>query len=284
MNHSVNNDQPLSHLIFLGALRSASGFPFEHPLELMKVEAQSTPKLSNREVINSIVGNKGLKGFGGFTNTVLTNFPRRILRESVRWPVIGFTHEQLITRFPHTFTKEGTNSKVVTGVSVAMFDSLIILPIERLIAYRVKEKKSYSEFFRKIFAQDGIGSLYRGVKVNLIYRGVVWTTLMAVNNEAKRKFDIYDKEKAHPYIRQVFTSVLIAAGLITWGLPMDFVKTRIQMDANLQKMKASSVVQTLFRQHEFFGFYAGALPVFIHTIFHATLGGFILDKIFSSNK
>lgn len=281
MTQPVNSESQLSRLIFVGAIRSAAGFPFEHPLELMKITAQANPKHSSWQVINSIVKEKGVLGF---SNTILTNFPRRVLREAVRWPVIGYTHEQLITRFPETFTREGTNAKVVTGVSVAMFDSLVILPLEQLIAYRVKERERYATFFKERFAQDGIASLYRGMSINLIRQGVVWTTLMTINNESKKKFDLLDKDKAHPYLRQGVTSILIAMGLITWGLPVDFVKTRIQMDTDLQKMKLSSVVRILIRQEGFRGFYAGALPVFIHTVFHATLGGYILDKIFTSKK
>ena len=135
----------LSSLIFLGALRSAAGFPLEHPLELMKVAAQAAPKQSTSEIVRSIVKESGISGFA---NTVMTNFPRRILREAVRWPVIGHTHSKLITKFPETFTKEGTNAKMVTGVSVAVFDSLVILPLEQLIAFRVKENKVTAHFLK----------------------------------------------------------------------------------------------------------------------------------------
>ena len=112
----------------------------------------------------------------------------------------------------------------------------------------------------------------------------MWTTLMTINNESKKRFDLFDKDRAYPYLRQGVTSVLVAMGLIIWGLPVDFIKTHIQMDTNLQNMKISSVARTLIRQHGFSGFYAGALPVFIHTVFHATLGGYILDKVFGSHK
>lgn len=278
----INNEPPLSRLIFLGVLRSACGFPLEHPLELIKVTAQAHPKYSIRQVINTIVKEKGV--FLGFSNTILTNFPRRVLREAVRWPVIGYTHEQLITNFPGTFTREGTNAKVVTVLSVAAFDSLIKVPLEQLIAYRVKEKERYATFFKKRFAKDGICSLYQGVGVNLFRQGIVWTTLMVINSESKKKFDLYDKDKAHPYLRQGVTSVLIATGLITWALPVDFVKARIQMDTDLQKMNTSSVVRTLIRKYGFSGFYAGALSVFVHTVFHATLVGYVLDRTFTSNK
>jgi hypothetical protein len=276
-----NTESQLSGLIFLGALRSIAGFPFEHPLELMKIKAQADPKHTSWQIMNGIVKERGVFGF---SDTILTNFPRRILREAIRWPVIGYTHEQLIRKFPEKFTREGTNAKVVTGISVALFDSLVVLPLEQLMAYRVKERERYATFFEKRFKREGMSSLYRGVPVNLFRQGVVWTTVMTINNESKKRFDRIDKDKAHPYLRQGISSVLIALGLITWGLPVDFVKTQIQMDPDLQQMKVSSVVRTLIRRYGFSGFYAGALPVFIHTVFHATLGGYILDEVFASHK
>jgi hypothetical protein len=102
-----------------------------------------------------------------------------------------------------------------------------------LIAYRVKEDKSYSAFFRDRFARDGVRSLYRGVHINMLRQGVIWSTVMGLNGEVKRRFDLFDTERRHPYVRQGVTSVLIAGGLVTWALPIDFVKSRIQMDPAL---------------------------------------------------
>lgn len=168
---TANSESQLTSLIVLGAMRSIGGFPFEHPLELMKITAQANPKHTSWQIISAIVKEKGIFGF---SDTILTNFPRRVLREAVRWPIIGYTHEQLIKKFPDTFTKEGTNAKIVTGISVALFDSLIILPLEQLMAYRVKERECYTTFFKKRFNQEGISSLYRGVGVNLLRQGILW--------------------------------------------------------------------------------------------------------------
>jgi len=277
MTQPMNQENQLPHLVFLGALRSAAGFPFEHPLELMKIEAQKHPQYSSGQVIDSIIKERGILGF---SNTILPNFPRRILREAVRWPVIAYANEQLRKKFPGSFTKEGTADKVATGIALAIFNASIVLPFENLIAYRVKEQKSYASFFK----ERGIRSLHRGFAVDLVYQSVLWSTFMSINHESKKAFDLWDKDKAHPYLRQGVTSVLIAVGINITALPINFVKTQIQMHKDLQEMKVSYVVQTLVRRHSFSGFYAGALPVFIHSVFHATLGGYILDKIFYSFK
>jgi Mitochondrial carrier protein. len=243
----------------------------------MKVLAQANPHYSSRQVISQIVKERGLFGF---SNTALANLPRRVLKESLRWPMISCTHELLVKQFPKTFTRETIYSKIATGVSVALFDTLIILPLDQLIAYRVKEQERYTAFFQKRFVQEGVSSLYQGVRVNLVRQIVMWTTVMTINHESKRLFDLIDKEQLHPFLRQGVTGVLIGSGFVAWGLPIDFVKTRIQMDPDLQKINASHVFKTLVHRHGFSGFYAGALPTFVHTVFHAALGGYILDKIF----
>jgi hypothetical protein len=278
MAQPVNGESQLS-LVLLGILRSLAGFPVEHSLELIKISAQARPEYSYRQIITEIVQDKGIFGF---TNTSSINFSRRILKEVVRWPIISLTHKQLINRFPQTFTKEGTNSKVATGVFVALFNTLVIVPLDQLMVFRIAERERYFKFIERRFSQDGISSFYKGGVLDFSRQLMIWTTVMGVNSESKKKFDLFDKDKAHPYLRQGFASVLIAIG-ITAGLPVDFAKTRIQMDTKLQKMKIHSAIQALYRQYGIRGFYAGAKPIFIHSVFHATLSGYILDQIFDSH-
>lgn len=265
----------------MGALRSTAGFPFEHPLELLKLTSQANPTATTAQLVRDIVRKEGLLGF---SKTTLTNFPRRVLREAVRWPVIGYTHEEIVNRFPRTFTREGTASKLLTGASIALFETAVILPLEQLMAFRVREGKNYSSFFKTRFSTEGVSSLYRGLSINLIRQSLLWCSVMGINNECKRAFDLFDTEKAHPYLRQGISSIFISIGLITWCLPVDFIKTRIQMDRELQGSKLTFVTKTLLKRHGFKGFYAGALPVFIHTIFHSILSGFILDSLFDAHS
>lgn len=110
---------------------------------------------------------------------------------------------------------------------------------------------------------------------------MMWSTLLVIDNVSKKQFDLINKNNERSYIRQLVTSSLIASGLVLWGLPIDFVKTRIQMEPELQKMKRIAAIQVLFRRYGRAGFYSEALPVFVHTVFHATLGGYMLNQIFA---
>lgn len=262
-------------------MRCCAIFPIEHPLELNKVAAQRSPHLSSWAVAKSIFRAHGLMGF---TQTAQTNFPRRVAKETLRWPAIAYAHEFLIQTDPNHFSREGINSKVVTGALVALFDSLVVLPFDRLIAYQVQEEAGIRGFFRHRFVQEGMPSLYRGFSANLIRQGVMWMTVIPLNTYVKKKFDTYDTTHSHPYIKQAITSVAIASACCGMILPFDFVKVRIQMDPILQRQSLYRAVKLLRMQFRIPQFYAGSLPVFIHTIFHATLGGYILDRLFSEGK
>lgn len=260
----------------LGLKRALMGFPAEHFLELVKISAQGNPYTRTSKIVSSIYQEKGVLGF---TNTGLTNLPRRVLRETARWPVIDYTHRKLIHTYPHLFTQDGVSSKIATAAGVVFFDTAVLLPLEQLMSYRIKEKQPYRTFYKDRFAKDGIFSLYKSYKVNILRQGIVWGSFMPLNHLVKKKFDAIDQAHAHPYLRQGTTSITIATLATIVGLPVDFVKVRIQMDPNLQKMGIIQAIQTLFKECGARGFYAGREPVFLHAVLQATLKGIVADSI-----
>lgn len=281
MSQPIPRDLNISSLIISATVRSSSLFLIDHPLDVMKYTAQKFPQHSAAQIIREIVKEKGLLGF---SDAMLTNFPRRITKEVARWTGIAYTHEQLIGTFPETFTREAIKTKVATGIFTAALDCFVLLPFEQLMVHQIKERKGYSLFFKKRFAQEGIPSLYRGLSVNLVRQMLTWSSLMTINCESKRVFDLIDKEKLHPFLRQQVASILFSTSYVAFGLPIDFIKTRIQMDTDLQKIKVQKVVRTLILRYGFSGFYAGALPVFAQTMAQMTFGGYILDEIFAPQK
>lgn len=280
MTHPVSREEDLSRMILLSSVRCMAGFPIEHSLELFKTTAQANPLLPLAKTIYRITKEKGIFGL---TNTLMTNLPRRVLREVVRWPIIGYAKTTLIQDYPEYFSKDGMAIDFVACGSGVVFDSAFILPLEQLIAYRVKENERYISFFKNRNACEIVRNLYCGFGMNLVRQYVFFATYLTLNNETKKKFDVWDKSQVHPFLRQGITSVVIALGIVVWGLPFDFVKSRIMMDANLQKMKTTMAVRCLYRQFGFLGFYAGALPTFIHSAFHATTLMYTMEY-FSSNR
>jgi len=224
------------------------------------------------------------RGLKGFTNTASVTLPKRLLRESCRMMIIKNSNDVLIKRYPKIFKRDGINIKLTSASVATAFNALCIVPLEQLISFKIKEKESYSEFFRKRFARDGISSLYKGWRVDLANQLAVWTLMMGVDHHFKLFFDKYDPQKNYPYLRQGTTSVLVASTLVTCTLPINFVKTRIQMVEELQNMNTVTVVRTLFKQFGVRGFYSGAAPVFVHVLLHATCYGKIFDCLYTEKK
>ena len=154
----------------LGLCRATLMFPLEHFVDMTKLASQKSSQFSSWKVISDIYKERG---FRGFIEGALPNYPRRAVRDTLRWPVIGYSYNLLTSKFPETFPEKSTTSFVFSGLAAAGFDSLVLGPLEQLMAYRIKEKTSYIKFFQKRVLQEGVVSLYRGVSVNLAYRCAV---------------------------------------------------------------------------------------------------------------
>lgn len=260
----------------LGIIRGLAGFPIEHPLEVAKVSAQAQPLSTSKEVISRIYYQRGVLGFA---NTFLPNFPRKVIRESARWMIIDFSHRILTDSFPSSFAKNEISIKILTGTSLAFFDSCFLLPFEQLIAYRIKENEPYRTFYQNRIKKEGIGTLYRGFQANLMRQGVAWSIFLPMNYQLKKTLQACDNQNEHPYLRQAAASVIIGTTLAVVGLPTDFVKVRLQMDNDLQNIRFTEAIKRLFQKYRVKGFYSGFAPALICTIFQSTIKGVIADAL-----
>lgn len=265
----------------LGFLRASLMFPLDHVIDMTKLTAQKSPELSSWKVIGDIYKNNGLKGFA---NGALPNFPRRVLRDSVRWPVVGYSYHFLTSRFPETFPEKSTTASVFSGLAAATFDALVLGPFELLMSYKIKEGTGYTTFFQKRFSQDGLSSLYRGASFHLFYRSITWTIYTGVDSEVKKQFTRVDKEKLFPYAQEITSAITTATALVTLAMPLDFIKSQIFMQTRLQGKKISFVVQTLLKEHRRSQFYAGAPIAWTYNVFYVLVFQKIREKTIESLK
>jgi hypothetical protein len=224
------------------------------------------------------------KGWKGFAETSFPNASAQIIKESLRWPVISVIYQTLLNYSPEMFPKGSTNSMVATGLLTAVFNSSFLLPFEFLISHRIKTGQSYPQFFLGEFKKEGIRSLYPGVKIHFIRQCISWTLFMGMNNEFLKLRQVYDADNAHPHLYHLLSSSAIASVGVGIGLPLDFVKTRFQMDASLRHLTIQAATRNLFRQFGITGFYAGGPIVLIHTMFQALIKAKLLDIVVGSKK
>ncbi len=262
--HKKHLDNP----IVLGLVRATSLFPIEHFVDMTKTSAQKFTHLTSLQVITSIYKTKGLSGFA---DGAIPNFPRRMARDSIRWPVVGYTYHVLTSNFPNTFPEKSTTSSVFSGIAAASFDALVLGPLENLMAFKIKEGSRYPVFFQR----NRISSLYQGALVNLFYRATVWSIYMGMNREIEKKFAVLPKETLPPHFQEIVSTISIATTLVAVAMPLDFLKTRIQMDPELQNKKITFAIQKLLKDHGFKRFYAGAPIAWSYNIIY----GFVFQKM-----
>jgi hypothetical protein len=256
--------------------RAVLAFPVEHFVDMAKTAAQKSSHQASWKVISDIYKREG---FRGFTAGALPNFPRRVFRDAIRWPVIGYAYHVLTDNFPQTFPEKSTVSAVFSGLAAAHFDALVLGPLELLMSHQINKKEGYIKFFQERFSQEGIRCLYQGAGVNLAYRCTVWSTHMGVTTEVKKRIKTLPS-----YAQEITAAVCSSTILVGCVLPFDFVKTQILMNKDLQGQKVSRVVQTLIKQHGYSGFYAAAPIVWTFNIFYSLVFQRVLQVAMDSYK
>lgn len=116
----------------LGALRSAIGLPYEHPLDCIKTVMQAQPKyVGIIETTKSIYANSGISGFykGYIPNTL-----RVMYKQLYRFPLMLWL-PQLSSKNLAIFKDKDLNAslgKLIAGLSLGLIDVFLVTPFERL--------------------------------------------------------------------------------------------------------------------------------------------------------
>lgn len=111
-----------------GMARGLIGFPLEQPFEAIKTQWQADPKHRNEwRIFREIVEKKGF--YRGFYAGSLPNLGRILIKQFYRYP--------LMIALPPFFEKQLDTSnlelvKAVSGLTIAVIESFILCPFERL--------------------------------------------------------------------------------------------------------------------------------------------------------
>ena len=163
----------------VGILRGIVGFPIEQPLESIKTQWQANPSLKHEwEVSKNIYGRKGMMGFYAGS---LPNFTRMFLKNIYRYP--------LMITLPHFFEQRlvgadnRKTSKMLTGFSIALFESFVTCPIERAKVYFMTEETAQRGGTKRLLAERGASSglareLFRGFTPLLTRQTVAWVSFL----------------------------------------------------------------------------------------------------------
>jgi len=130
----VSRDKRLNLVAYsaaMGALRSLVGFPFEQPMESVKTQWQTNPSKANElQIFKQIYREKGV--YKGFYAGSLPNATLKMLKNIYRYPLMIGMPRLIETNF--NFGNQRVQ-KGLTGISIAMIESMILCPFERVKTY-----------------------------------------------------------------------------------------------------------------------------------------------------
>lgn len=261
-------------------------FTAGHPFELVKTRMQANPYIHSGVLLSKdIFQQTGIKGFytGG-----LPNFSRAILKEAYRAPLRGGINYAFGQALPNS--DKGTRA-ALTGISMAIADTIIICPLERIKVWLMTNQstdKSFAKFFTNRSANNMpvYQDLFKGVTVSFTRSGVSWVSYLfaeakirEIVMKASCSVNEYEPYPTLPIAERILIGALggICNGLCT--LPFDTIKTNVQKEgfidrASLKTMCA--VGKDLVVKH---GFVKGLYPGFLTKLIHYSLVGIITSDV-----
>ena len=128
------------------------------------------------------------KGMKGFYAGAIPNMTRCLLKNTYRYPLMVGLPSFYNSHLPQTIRDSKEVLRLLTGCSIAFFESTITCPIERLKVYfmTTSEKFSYAEFFRQNkgrLAQE----LFRGFTPLFMRQSMAWIMFLQVDLIVKKQ-------------------------------------------------------------------------------------------------
>eukprot|EP01121_Diplochlamys_sp_Union-15-3_P005113 TRINITY_DN1540_c0_g3_i2.p1 TRINITY_DN1540_c0_g3~~TRINITY_DN1540_c0_g3_i2.p1 ORF type:complete len:289 (+),score=36.57 TRINITY_DN1540_c0_g3_i2:178-1044(+) len=244
-----------------GVGRTLVGLPLEHPFDCAKTVWQASPeKYTSALQVFKTIYSKG--GVVGFYSGVLPSIGRLTLKQVYRWPLM-----LLLPPFFKSISPDRMRvvipsyEKILTGFSLAVVDTIILCPLERLkvvlmtTPLEVKNNRLIS-WFRNNSSSLG-KELFRGINPIFAKQLVSWSSFLVVDEQCKR-FIRKDNPNAVLGVKSLLAiSVIVGVCNTASTMPFDAVKT---MHQKLDPVGTKGVFKTMgkiIESHGIHGLYTG---------------------------
>ena len=275
----------ISQLLFsaaIGVSRTVGGLPLEHPLDTIRTRWQADPRYSRNalQVVREIYSSKG---FLGFYSGAIPNTTRRAVKQAYRWPMMLF--------FPNFYRDHVLSAriqknypylpKILTGLSIANFEILVINPLERLKVWLMTSPTRISllEFFRRhAYVRNIVQELYRGTLAIFYRQNISWVTFLYTDELTKTKLRKYKQSEDLTHV-DLFLAGMIVGSVNTGAImPFDYVKTQKQkFFQNNQSLV--DIFKTTLKRDGIARFYVGWKVYLVQYAIVAILTVNVLDKL-----
>ncbi|CAF1155144.1 unnamed protein product [Rotaria magnacalcarata] len=266
----------------IGVSRTIGGLPLEHPLDTIRTRWQANPTQSRNalQVIREIYASKG---FLGFYSGAIPNTTRRAVKQTYRWPMMlffpNFYRDHVLS--VRVYQNYPRLPKILTGLSIANFEILVINPLERLKVWLMTSPTRISllEFFRqRAGSRDIVLELYRGTSAIFFRQNISWVTFLYTDELTKTKFREYKQSQDLTHVDLFLAGMIVGLVNTAAMMPFDYVKTQKQKYfQNNQSM--IGIFQTTLKQEGIGRFYVGWKIYLVQYAIVAILTVNVLDRL-----
>lgn len=273
--------------IYIGMPKVILTFGSGHPFDVVKTKMQANPYIRSGFLLSKDIFNK--TGVRGFYTGGVPNFSRAILKEAYRTPLRGAIASSLNNSYPDL--GQGVKS-TIAGVSMALSDTIIICPLERLKVWMMTNRSENNQGMRYFFSQRTsqkpplLQDMFKGLTVSMTRSSVSWVSYLLA--ESKIRETVINSElrtnKNNPSL-SIPEKILVGGlggiinGLCT--LPFDTIKTNVQKEGALDKTSIRDMYEIGRNSVRSHGFLKGLYPGFLPRLIHYSIVGIITSDIIS---
>lgn len=216
----------------LGMSRVLISLPFEHPFEVLRVTWQTNPHLRHELAVARLV--KEQKGPRGFYNGYFPNLAKQITKSSYRYPLLSMLPRFYAKLFGSSYDKNKYVMKFLTSVSLALVESVIITPFERLQVFVMTSQQNthnYGDFYKMLTKSQVRKEIFKGFTPYFSRQLVVWISFLQADTFIKtrvRKWYHIPEDQMIKGFKLLLCSGFVSFCTILCAIPFDNIKTFLQ--------------------------------------------------------
>lgn len=218
--HQYVNKKPSNLMILsalLGMARTLVALPFQHPMDVLKVNYQANRHLKNEFAVAKMI--KAEKGWKGFYSGYATNSAKQLFKSCYRYPLMSGLPRFYAGLFGSTYEQNKHTMKFLTSLTIALVEAGLITPFERLQVFIMTSHQSnqnYKDFYEMSKSKLRT-ELFKGYTPYFTKQVVSWTAFLQSDTfyktQVRKFYDIPDDKMISGY-KLVLTTMMVSCTTI----------------------------------------------------------------------
>jgi hypothetical protein len=251
---TASKDEKHSDPLKIGVLKAAIVLSVDLPLEGIQTRMQAlNAKISYIDMAKIVYKNQNIKGlYAG----IVPKFSSSMIRNVCRWYMIdslpGFYKDSISQQLDINYPQL---KLILTGASVAAFDTLALTPFERWKVMLMTRETKNSLFFNS--SSSIFKELFRGSTTVYPQSFFNWTSVLLADQQLKYYAKEHTLNKEVPIHWLLGTSITLGFVSSCLLLPIQVVKTQFQKDNPVENKGIIKTMKSIVKSQGYKGLYVG---------------------------